>query len=98
MCAQSRHVCPGGVHAWPGGSVRGKRDGHCSGRYAGMHSCFLIFSKYEASSEISRFVDQSKNVKTKFDAIKRSRLFKIIFQQNFKLSKISHSNLTEFSF
>ena len=31
-------------HAWLGGGLHGKRDGHCSGRYASYWNAFLFFN------------------------------------------------------
>ena len=46
----ARCVCVVGGHAWQGrgvhgkGNVRGRRDGHCSGRYASYWNAFLFYS------------------------------------------------------
>ena len=44
------HSVHGGGRAWrsgvcmAGGGLRGRRDGHCSGRYASYWNAFLLFS------------------------------------------------------
>ena len=49
-------VCMAGGHAWRGcawqGDMRGRKDGHCSGRYASYWNAFLfiIFIHYEVLS------------------------------------------------
>ena len=39
MCG--KEACVAGGHAWQGG-MRGRRDGHCSGRYASSWNTFLF--------------------------------------------------------
>ena len=35
-------VCVAGGHAWLGGGMHGRRDGHCSGWYASYWNAFLL--------------------------------------------------------
>ena len=41
----------GGVHSQGGGSVRGRKDGHCSGRYASYWNTFLFV--YDFSTAVN---------------------------------------------
>ena len=39
---QGQGACMAGGHAWQGAGVRGRRDGHYSGRYASYWNAFLL--------------------------------------------------------
>ena len=42
MAEGGMHDRHDGGQAWEGGGVRGRRDGHCSGRYASYWNAFLF--------------------------------------------------------